>query len=180
MADVRPFSIADLDRRDVVITQPQIREDFRAYEALKNEAERRGVPLQIVSDEQFNEMVGNDPQPVPKRPRTEQDGTIAIDGHPVLPIRESDARNFQAYLAAKDKAAALGVPLEIVGDDAFVKPVQSLGGVGEGIHTTAEGNKCWQIPRSLLRDVAKYQAAKARASEQGMDLIIVDDGDDAA
>ena len=31
-----------------------------------------------------------------------------------------------------------------------------------------------------MRNVAKYQVAKARASEQGLNLLIVNDDDDAA
>ena len=120
-------------------------------------------------------MGGNEPPPVPKPPRLEQDGTLELDGRRILPIRRSDARDFSAYLAARDKAADLGVELQIVGDDAFVQPVQPSGAVGEGVHISAEGNKVWTIPRNMLHDNRRYEAAKARASEQGMELLIVPD-----
>ena len=61
LADVRPFSIPDLDRRDVVMSRSRIRDNCRDYDRLKAEAERRDVPLRIVSDGEFDEMVGNDP-----------------------------------------------------------------------------------------------------------------------
>ena len=82
--------------------------------------------------------------------------------------------------STKAEAEALGVSLEIVGDHAFVQPVQSSGAVGQGIHTDAAGTKYWQIPRSLTRDIAAYEAAKARAAAQGMELLIVPDGDEVA
>ena len=156
------------------------RADFRNYETLKGEAARRNVELRVVSDAEFNELVGNEPQPVPRRARPETDGTIELEGRRVLPIRQSDARDFPQYTAARGKADALGVPLRIVADDAFVQPATSSGALGEGVHIASDGTKCWQIPKSTLRDVAKYQAAKVRAAEQGLNLLIVPDDDSAA
>jgi hypothetical protein len=175
MADNTPLTLSNLGSRDVVISRSQIRASSRDYERLKAEAERRGVPLRIVSDAEFDEMVGTDPPPVPKPPSPETDGTIELDGRRVLPIRQSDARDFPQYTAAKAKAEELGVSLEIVRDDAVGQSATSSGAVGEGIHIASDGTKCWQIPRSMLRDVQKYEAAKARAAEQGLELLIVPD-----
>ena len=52
--------------------------------------------------------------------------------------------------------------------------------VGEGVHIASDGRKSWQIPRSMLRDITKYQAAKAQAAEQEMELLIIPYGDEAA
>ena len=87
---------------------------------------------------------GNEPPPVPKPPRPEQDGTLELDGRRVLPIRRSDTRDFSQYLAAKDKAAELGVSLEIVAEDAFVRPATSSGAVGKGVHIASQGRKCYR------------------------------------
>ena len=179
MADSRPFTVHDLDNRPVIATREQAR-DFGVYQRLRAEAQRRNVPLQIVSDAEFADPMGDDSQPAPRRARPETDGTIELGGRRVYPIRESDARDFQAYVAGKDKAAALGVSLEIVADDAFVQSATSPETIGQGVHISADGTKCWQIPRSLTRDIQKYEAAKVRAAEQGLDLLIVPDDDSAA
>ena len=143
-------------------------------------------PTPLKHPQQFADLMGTDPQPAPRPPRPEQDGTLEMARHRVLPISESDARDFPQYTAAKGKATALGVSLEIVPDNAFVQRVQPSGTAGEGVHIGEGGRRLWQIPRSLTRDInltrdiKKYEAAKVRAAEQGLDLLIVPDDDSAA
>jgi hypothetical protein len=97
----------------VVARREELR-DSRVYQRLKDEAARRGVEIEILSDEEFAEALG---QPAPEAPKPDDNGIVTdAKGNRFLAIPESRARIFSQYCAAREQAKELGVGLTIVPD----------------------------------------------------------------
>jgi hypothetical protein len=111
----KPFTLADLGPNAVVISHTQAL-DGATYRRLRDEASRRGVPFQIVSDAQYHEALGTEP-PGAAEPVIDQDGCVtASDGTRTLVIARADVESrggHRRYLEAKQRAKELNVEVRI-------------------------------------------------------------------
>jgi hypothetical protein len=117
----RPFSARDLDMRDVVISRSQMR-DFSLFERLDTEARRRGIPLQILSDAAYEELMNTSKQvdEAPPNPVTRSSPAPTppgvhrrSDGSRVMVISRDDARDIGLYEQRLAEAKELGMDVQI-------------------------------------------------------------------
>ena len=112
----KPFSAADLDIRDVVISRSQMRESFTLFERLNAEAQRRGITLRIVSDEEYEQIMSHEEEttlgetaPAPVLSGVQR----RSDGSGILWISRSDVRDTYRYEALLQEAQAKGLTVQI-------------------------------------------------------------------
>lgn len=109
------YSSNDFGLGGRVVARASELRDNRTYRKLKAESERRGVPLEILTDSEFAAATG---QPAPEIPTPDENGIVAdSDGVRYLAIRESDARDHRKYIAARERAKELGVDLVFTLDE---------------------------------------------------------------
>ena len=97
MAEITPERMGLKDR--VTIRRSEAR-DFRVYEAMVKEAERRGLPLEIIDD-----------TPAPAKPEADPDEVITTGDGTRLYVTTIDGH--ASYTAARAKAAELDAELII-------------------------------------------------------------------
>jgi hypothetical protein len=111
MAD-KPFTVDNLSAGGRVVATPTQLQDARVYRDLKAEAQRRDTTLEIVSDEEYAQLTGKE---LPKPPQPDKDGILTDEhGKKYFTISNADAQHYRRYLAAKERAAAIGVELIIL------------------------------------------------------------------